>query len=40
MAGAAAVVAETRSTKGAATRDQILNAAARLMTGLTLREVL
>ncbi len=31
MAGAAAVVAETRSTKGAATRDQILNAAARLM---------
>jgi TetR/AcrR family transcriptional repressor of nem operon len=31
MAGAAAVVSETRSTKGAATRDQILNAAARLM---------
>src|SRR6267154_5970414 len=31
MAGAAAVISETRSTKGAATRDQILNAAARLI---------
>jgi TetR/AcrR family transcriptional regulator, transcriptional repressor for nem operon len=31
MAGSAAVVSETRSTKGAATRDQILNAAARLI---------
>ena len=31
MAGGAAVISETRSTKGAATRDQILNAAARLI---------
>jgi len=31
MAGGAAVMSETRSTKGAATRDQILNAAARLI---------
>jgi len=31
MAASAAVVSETRSTKGAATRDQILNAAARLI---------
>lgn len=31
MAGGAAVTSETRSTKGAATRDQILNAAARLI---------
>jgi TetR/AcrR family transcriptional regulator, transcriptional repressor for nem operon len=31
MAGPAAVMTETRSTKGAATRDQILNAAARLI---------
>src|SRR5260370_36267818 len=31
MAGAAAVVPETRRTKGAVTRDQILSAAARLM---------
>lgn len=31
MAASAAVISETRSTKGAATRDQILNAAARLI---------
>src|SRR5258705_7828854 len=31
MAGGAAVISETRSTKGAATRDQILNAASRLI---------
>ena len=31
MAASAAVMSETRSTKGAATRDQILNAAARLI---------
>jgi len=31
MASATAVMAETKSTKGAATRDQILNAAARLI---------
>src|SRR5258707_13102645 len=31
MAGGAAVISETRSTKGAAPRDQILNAAARLI---------
>jgi len=31
MAGGAAMISETRSTKGAATRDQILNAAARLI---------
>ena len=31
MAASTAVVSETRSTKGAATRDQILNAAARLI---------
>ncbi len=31
MAGGAAGISETRSTKGAATRDQILNAAARLI---------
>ncbi|HTI53091.1 MAG TPA: TetR family transcriptional regulator C-terminal domain-containing protein [Verrucomicrobiae bacterium] len=31
MAASAALISETRSTKGAATRDQILNAAARLI---------
>jgi hypothetical protein len=31
MAASSTVATETRSTKGAATRDQILNAAARLI---------